>query len=128
VLTASDSQPNPKSVFYKFGDEKLKAIVNKAYPGISRGDVEIAVGDEIINDWSMNVGTCILLGEHIIVHQNLLSEYVNLMGSKGVKSKIRVEMSMKVEQLRKAIENVDGTPNYLQRLIVAGKPLKTAEC
>jgi ubiquitin len=124
VLTASDSQPNPKSVFYEFGDEKLETILNKAYPGITRGDAEIIVGDEIIKSWRMEVGTCILLGEHILVYRKPpLNEYVLIKTSTG-NIKIGVKMSDTIENVKAAIQNAEGIPPYAQRLMYDGQQLE----
>jgi hypothetical protein len=125
VLTASDSEPNPKSVFYEFGDEKIESIVKKAYPSISRGESDIMVGDDIINSWSMNVGTCILLGDHIIVcPKPPVNEYIFVISLNGQKIKIGVEMSMTIGQLKEAIQELEEIPFEVQRLIYAGRQLE----
>jgi hypothetical protein len=123
VLTASDSEPNPKSVFYEFGDEKLETIVNKAYPGILRGDAEIMVGDEIIKNWGMDVGTCILLGEHVLVFYQNPFQYVFIKTLTGKTLKIGTEARMTIEQLKECIKELEDIPPKL-RLVFAGKQLE----
>jgi hypothetical protein len=127
VLIANNSEPKSKSVFYEFGDESIESIVKKAYPGISRVESDIMVGDEIIKCWSMDVGTCILLGEHIIVcPKPPVNEHVFVLPIIGEKIKIDVEMSMTIRQLKEAIREVVGVLPSQQRIIFAGRKLDNA--
>jgi hypothetical protein len=75
ILTANSFALNPKTIFYEFGDETLSEILKRAYPDLTQQDAYIVIGDEIMHEWSLDIGTCVLLGEHILVY---MRPYVNV--------------------------------------------------
>lgn len=60
-----------KEIDYEFGDEKLEEILKIYDQSITKNHYHIAIGNELFDDWTLPIDTCLAYGDSILIAEEV---------------------------------------------------------
>lgn len=129
VTILNNNNPNlNRTVEYSCQKETLGKVVKKYDPSVSKWSHRVAIGKDLIYDWDLNMGVCMLYGDSISIYRykflpqsNLM--LINVILLNGQTIEIQVSEMNTVWDLKMIIEEKIGLPSDQQRIIFDGKGL-----
>jgi hypothetical protein len=115
-----------KQIEYDFGDEKLAEILHiydKSITAETKSRYRVAVGDELINDWSLPIDTCLAYGDSILIAEKFeISIKINIVRERTIKLAPH-DSRTDFDSLKKSLEIDDASfPSFISSNGIQQKP------